>query len=142
MFAARDRFGIKPFYYAVVDGVFYFASEIKALLPILPEIATDPDALAEYMTFQYTMSSCSLFKHVNVLLPGHALVVENGDVRVFRYWDVTYDIDLDHTPHWFAQQMNELMQESIALHLRSDVPVGAYVSGGIDSSLVAVLAQP
>jgi asparagine synthase (glutamine-hydrolysing) len=78
LFAARDRFGIKPFYYAVVDGVFYFASEIKALLPILPEIATDPDALAEYLTFQYTIGDSSLFKHVHLLLPGHALTIENG----------------------------------------------------------------
>ena len=64
LFAARDRFGIKPFYYAVVDGTFYFASEIKALLPVLPEIETDPEALAEYLTFQYTIgdgASLSMF---------------------------------------------------------------------------------
>ena len=79
-FAARDRFGIKPFYYAVVDGALYFASEMKALLPVLPEIATDPDALAEYMTFQYTIGENTLFKHIHTLLPGHALTVENGGV--------------------------------------------------------------
>jgi asparagine synthase (glutamine-hydrolysing) len=141
LFAARDRFGIKPFYYAIVNGTFYFASEIKALLPILPEIATDPDALAEYLTFQYTIGERSLFKHVNVLLPGHGIVVENGNVRVFRYWDVHYDIDFNHTPRWFAEEMADIMNESIGLHLRSDVPVGAYVSGGIDSSLIAILAS-
>ena len=111
LFAARDRFGIKPFYYAVVDGVFYFASEIKALLPVLPEIATDPDALAEYITFQYTIGDRSLFKHVHVLLPGHSLLVENGEVKVRRYWDVHYDIDFDHTPRWFAERMQELLQD-------------------------------
>lgn len=141
LFAARDRFGIKPFYYAVVDGVFYFASEIKALLPILPEIATDPDALGEYITFQYTIGDKSLFKHVHVLLPGHAIVVENGNVQVRRYWDVHYNVDFDHTPKWFAEQMRGILQESIGVHLRSDVPVGAYVSGGIDSSLIAILAS-
>lgn len=140
LFAARDRFGIKPFYYAVVDGVFYFASEIKALLPVLPEIATDPDALAEYLTFQYTIGDRSLFKHVHTLLPGHALVVEKGLLRVFRYWDVRYDIDFDHKEGWFVRQLRDSLQESIALHLRSDVPVGAYLSGGIDSSLIGLLA--
>lgn len=140
LFAARDRFGIKPFYYAVVDGVFYFASEIKALLPVLPEIATDPDALAEYLTFQYTIGDRSLFKHVHVLLPGHALVVENGQLRVFRYWDVRYDIDFDHKEGWFVRRLRDSLEESIALHLRSDVPVGAYLSGGIDSSLIGILA--
>ncbi len=96
LFAARDRFGIKPFYYAVVGEVLYFASEIKALLPFLPEIATDAEALAEYLTFQYTLGERSLFRHVQVLLPGHLLLVENGTVRVSRYWDIHYDIDFDH----------------------------------------------
>ncbi|MBZ6076287.1 asparagine synthase (glutamine-hydrolyzing) [Microvirga puerhi] len=140
LFAARDRFGIKPFYYAIVDGVFYFASEIKALLPVLPEITTDPDALGEYITFQYTIGDKSLFKHVHVLLPGHAIIVERGEVRVKRYWDVHYNIDFDHTSKWFEERMREILQESISVHLRSDVPVGAYVSGGIDSSLIAILA--
>lgn len=140
LFAARDRFGIKPLYYAVVDRVLYFASEIKALLPVLPEIATDPDALAEYITFQYTIGDRSLFKHVHLLLPGHAILVENGEVKIRRYWDVKYDIDADHTPHWFANRMKELLNDSIKIHMRSDVPVGAYISGGIDSSLIAALA--
>jgi asparagine synthase (glutamine-hydrolysing) len=140
LFAARDRFGIKPFYYAVVDGVFYFASEIKALLPILPEIATDADALAEYMTFQYTIGEQTLFKHVHTLMPGHALTVENGEVRVFRYWDVHYNIDWDHTPRWFGNEMRDRLGDSVKMHLRSDVPVGAYISGGIDSSLIGIMA--
>ncbi|MBX9926327.1 MAG: asparagine synthase (glutamine-hydrolyzing) [Hyphomicrobiaceae bacterium] len=140
LFAARDRFGIKPFYYAVVDGVLYFASEIKALLPVLPEITTDPDALAEYMTFQYTIGDRSLFKHVHQLLPGHALTVRNGTLSIFRYWDVSYEIDWDHRERWFGQRMRELLDDSVRMHLRSDVPVGAYISGGIDSSLIGILA--
>jgi asparagine synthase (glutamine-hydrolysing) len=141
LFAARDRFGIKPFYYAIVNGVVYFASEVKALLPFLPEVTTEPDALAEYLTFQYTIGDKSLFKHVHLLMPGHALVVERGQVRTFRYWDVHYEVDFDHTPRWFTNQMREILDDSVKLHLRSDVPVGAYVSGGIDSSLIAVLAS-
>ncbi len=139
-FAARDRFGIKPFYYTIVDGVLYFASEMKALLPLLPEIATDADALAEYMTFQYTIGEKTLFRHIHQLMPGHALTVENGSLRVFRYWDVHYDIDWDHTPRWFGDEMRSRLTESVRMHLRSDVPVGAYVSGGIDSSLIGIMA--
>ncbi len=140
LFAARDRFGIKPFYYAQIDGIFFFASEIKALIPFLPAVETEPGALAEYLTFQYTIGDKSLFKHVHVLLPGHALTVEDGQVRVFRYWDVHYEIDYSHSPRWFGEQMQRLLSDSIAVHLRSDVPVGAYVSGGIDSSLISVMA--
>lgn len=141
LFAARDRFGIKPFYYTVVDGVLYFASEIKALLPVLPEIETDPDALAEYLVFQYTIGDRSLFRNVQTLLPGHGLRVEKGEVRVFRYWDVSYDIDFDHKEKWFGARLRDVLGESVSAHLRSDVPVGAYVSGGIDSSLIAQLAS-
>lgn len=140
LFAARDRFGIKPFYYAVVDGVVYFASEMKALLPLLPEVATDADALAEYMTFQYTIGEKTLFKHVRQLLPGHALTVANGEFKVFRYWDVHYEIDWDHTPRWFGNEMRQRLTDSVNVHLRSDVPVGAYISGGIDSSLIGIMA--
>ncbi|MPY73457.1 MAG: asparagine synthase (glutamine-hydrolyzing) [Alphaproteobacteria bacterium] len=140
MFCARDRFGIKPFYYTVVDGVFYFASEAKALLPFLPEIDTDPRALAEYLTFQYTIGEHTLFKGIKQLLPGHALTVENGAVTVRRYWDVRHEIDYDHSQAYFERRLEELVDDSVRVHLRSDVPVGAYVSGGIDSSLMGLLA--
>lgn len=141
LFAARDRFGIKPFYYTEVGGVLYFSSEMKALLPLLPEIATDREALAEYLTFQYTIGDRSLFRGIHLLPPGHFLLVENGAVRIRRYWDVDFAIDQDHTQRWFAEELRAVVHESVGLHLRSDVPVGAYVSGGIDSSLVAILAS-
>lgn len=141
LFAARDRFGIKPFYYAVVDDVFHFASEPKALLPFLKDIETDPGALAEYVTFQFTTGEQTLFKGVRELPPGHALCVQDGQVKTWRYWDLSYEIDFDHSEDWFHNRLAELMDDSIALHMRSDVPVGAYVSGGIDSSLMAILAN-
>ena len=140
LFCARDRFGIKPFYYALVGDTFLFASEAKALLPFLGDIETDAAALAEYLTFQYTIGEHTLFKGVKQLLPGHALAVENGQVKVWRYWDVKYEIDFDHSPRYFETRLAELVDESLRLHLRSDVPVGSYVSGGIDSSLIAILA--
>ncbi|MEB3221009.1 MAG: asparagine synthase (glutamine-hydrolyzing) [Candidatus Sericytochromatia bacterium] len=141
LFCARDRFGIKPFYFCVVEGVFYFASEAKALLPFLPAITTNRAALAEYLTFQYTIGEKTLFEGIHQLLPGHALVVEGGEVRTWRYWDVSYEIDFDHSPAYFHRRLRELLEDSLAMHLRSDVPVGAYVSGGIDSSLMHILAQ-
>lgn len=141
LFAARDRLGIKPFYFATPGRDFVFASEVKALLPFLPEVATDPEALAEYLIFQYPISNRTLFRDVTQLLPGHALLVERGQVRTWRYWDVRYEPDFSRSAESFAEEMRGVFTDSIDLHLRSDVPVGSYVSGGIDSSLVAILAQ-
>jgi len=138
--AVRDRFGIKPFYYAVVGRLLYFASEIKALLPFLPSVETNTEALAEYLTFQFTLGEQSMFEHVKQLPPAHRLIAENGTVRVERYWDVNYRIDWDHSPRYFEERLADLLTESLGLHLRSDVPVGAYVSGGIDSSLIAIMS--
>jgi asparagine synthase (glutamine-hydrolysing) len=140
LFCARDRFGIKPLYYALVGNLFVFASEAKALLPFLPEIETDPAALAEYLTFQYTIGEATLFRGIKQLMPGHALRLENNRVSVWRYWDVRYEIDADHNARYFERRLGELLDDSVRIHLRSDVPVGAYVSGGIDSSLIAILA--
>ena len=141
LFCARDRFGIKPFYYAVVGDLFVFASEVKALMPFLPTIETDADAFAEYVTFQYSLGEATLFAGVKRLLPGHTLTVENGAVTTRRYWDVVYEIDYDHPADYFKERLRELLDDSIAMHLRSDVPVGAYLSGGVDSSLVSALAS-
>lgn len=140
LFCARDRFGVKPFYYMVVDGMFYCASEAKALLPFLPDVETDKNAFAEYMTFQYTIGEQTLFKGIKQLMPGHALSVQNGDVKIWRYWDVEYNLDFDHSAAYFNNRLKELLDDSVQVHLRSDVPVGAYVSGGIDSSLMGLLA--
>lgn len=141
LLVARDRFGIKPLYYTAQDGTFYFASEAKALLPFLPLIETDEHALAEYLTFQYSISSRTLFAGVEQLLPGHRLVIEAGSITVERYWDVRYDIDYQHNERYFFDQTRELLRDSVAVHLRSDVEVGAYVSGGVDSSLIAALGS-
>ncbi|MBC9877529.1 asparagine synthase (glutamine-hydrolyzing) [Bradyrhizobium sp. INPA01-394B] len=140
LFAARDRFGIKPFYYTTRQGVFYFASEAKALLPFLSDIETDADALSEYLTFQYTIGRKTLFKGISTLLPGHMLRLDGGEVVISRYWDVQYDVDFDHSPSYFERRFAELLSDSMHVHLRSDVPVGGYVSGGLDSSLVALMA--
>jgi asparagine synthase (glutamine-hydrolysing) len=136
---ARDRFGIKPLYYTVADGVLYFASEAKALLPFVPAIETDIEGLKDYLAFQFCLAGKTLFKGINELLPGHRLELKRGRVEVSRYWDVFYELDWNHTERHFAEQVEELLHESARLHLRSDVPVAAYLSGGLDSSTVASL---
>ena len=139
--AYRDRFGIKPLYYCVVDGLLYFASEAKSLLPFVQRIETDLDALADYLTFQFVLGERTLFNGIRQVEPGHRLVVRNGSVITERYWDVHYNVDFDRSPDHFVSAARALVEESVALHLRSDVEVGAYVSGGIDSSLIATLAH-
>lgn len=141
LFAARDRFGIKPLYYTVVAGVLYFASEMKALLPFLNQIELNKSSLAEYLTFQFSLSDETLFAGISQVPPAHVLIVEKGEVRIRRYWDVNYDIDWNHTPKYFEERLDQLIHESLELHLRSDVPIGSYVSGGIDSSLIAILSS-
>lgn len=141
MLLARDRFGIKPLYYTVQQGVLYFASEQKALLPFLPSIETDARAMAEYLTFQYTVSEHTMFAGISELMPGHMMIVENGVITKERYWDITYDVDHSLSQSSAEERLLELLTESIDLHLRSDVEVGSYLSGGVDSSLVALLAS-
>jgi asparagine synthase (glutamine-hydrolysing) len=140
LFCARDRFGIKPFYYTEVDGVFYFASEIKALIPFLPAVETDVEGLKDYLCFQFCLGGKTMFKGVKELQPGHLLTVHGGRVAVSRYWEVYYQADFGHSAGYFESAIQDLMAESVGLHLRADVPVGAYLSGGLDSSIVASLA--
>jgi asparagine synthase (glutamine-hydrolysing) len=141
LLCARDRFGIKPFYYAQVGDVLYFASEAKALLPFLASIETDLDGLKDYLAFQFCLAGKTLFAGVRELLPGHRLRIRNGAAEPERYWEVYYDLDWEHTAKYFEERTEELLAESVKLHLRSDVPVASYLSGGLDSSAVASLAS-
>ena len=141
LFCARDRFGIKPFCYAEPNGTFIFASEAKTILPFLPSVETDPDSLKDYLTFQFCLDGKTLFKGIRELQPGHTLEVSGGKMDIKRYWEVFYDLDWKHTAPYFEEKLQELLNDSVKIHLRSDVPVGAYLSGGIDSSIVASMAH-
>ncbi|HEY3113536.1 MAG TPA: asparagine synthase (glutamine-hydrolyzing) [Gemmatimonadaceae bacterium] len=141
LFCARDRFGIKPFYYTVADHTLYFASEIKTLTPFLASVQTDKEAFKDYLAFQFCLGGKTLFDGVRELTPGCTLTVRNGHIDVSRYWEVYYTVDFDHTPRYFEDRLISLVEDSARIHLRSDVPLGAYVSGGIDSSVVASLAS-
>lgn len=140
LFCARDHFGIKPFYYTIVNNVFYFASEVKALLPFLDQIDTDLEGFKDYLAFQLCLDGKTLFKGVREILPAHLLIIKNSEVNIKRYWEVFYEPDFHHTSSYFEEELNSRLQDSIAMHLRSDVPVGAYVSGGLDSSTIASIA--
>jgi len=141
LFCARDRFGIKPFYFAQNNNTLFFSSETKTLLPFIQHIDTDLDALKDYFVFQFTLGEKTLFANVHQLLPAHFLVVQNGKIETKKYWEVNYTLDWNHTKHYFQNQVHDLLEDSVKFHLRSDVPVGAYLSGGLDSSLMTALAR-
>ena len=142
LFLARDHFGIKPLYYTHTNTTFAFASEIKALVGadgVRAEL--DQDGLADYVTFQFTLGDKTLFRGVRKLLPGHYLIVESGADPVIRqYWDVNFEVDTGRTEADFQQRLRELLDDSVRLQLRADVPVGAHLSGGLDSTTVTALA--
>jgi asparagine synthase (glutamine-hydrolysing) len=141
LFCARDRFGIKPFYFTTVGDTLYFASEVKALLPFVDRIETDLDGFKDYLTFQFCLAGKTLFKGIRELPPAHTLHVRGDHVEVRRYWEVQYKPDYDHTARYFEEKVRAALLDSVAMHLRSDVPVGAYISGGLDSSAVASMAS-
>lgn len=142
LFLARDRFGIKPLYWAQTPTGLYFASEIKALLPFLGRRTTNPRALSDYFTFQFCLGDKTLMDGVWKLPAAHhASVVPGQAPQPQRYWNVHYDIDYSHTERWFTERLRELLHDSVRMHLRADVEVGSYVSGGVDSSLLAALAR-
>ncbi|SFD26343.1 asparagine synthase (glutamine-hydrolyzing) [Clostridium uliginosum] len=141
LFCSRDRFGIKPFYYTINNNVFYFASEMKALLPFVKKIETDKEGLKDYLTFQMCLGGKTLFQDIKELEPAHNIIIKSGNVTIERYWQVYYNIDFDHTEKWFAERLEEAFLESVKYHTVSDVPIGGYVSGGVDSSIISAMAS-
>ncbi len=139
---ARDRLGIKPLYWYRDGKTFLFASEIKALFQS-PDVKAelDQEGLQDYLTFQFCLGGKTLFKNIYEVAPGSWLEVDQqGEIESGRYWSVNYQIDLDHSESYFVQELKGLLQDSIDLQLRSDVPVGAHLSGGMDSSIITSLA--
>ncbi len=141
LFCARDRFGIKPFYYTINNNIFYFASEIKALLPFLNDISTDENGMRDYLTFQFCLSGKTLFSDVKELQPAHYIRICEGHLYIKRYWQIYYHLDFDHTEKYFRERVDELIHDSIRYRIRSDVPIGGYVSGGVDSSIISGIAS-
>lgn len=138
---ARDHLGIKPLFYSKVDGSLIFGSEIKALLAS-GIVARDLDyqAIDAYLTYTFIPAPLTIYKSVRKLEPGHILVCENGQIKDTCYWDVDYS-HVDHTKQDADWQsvFDTAIKEAVESHLVSDVPLGAFLSGGVDSSLVVAL---
>jgi asparagine synthase (glutamine-hydrolysing) len=144
LFAARDRLGIKPFYYRWDGKSFLFGSEIKAILAH-PGVAAEfnRSVLAEYLAFGYITGPETMFAGIHKLLPGHTLELgENAEPRVERYWDLDVAVDRDTRPHnYHVKTYRELLDAAVQSHLMSDVPLGVFLSGGLDSSAIAALTS-
>ncbi len=142
--AARDHFGIKPLYYFRDREKILFASEIKALLAH-PDVKAEPnrEALEEYLTFQFVLGERTLFQGVQKVLPGHYLIVDlkDNNCTEVMYWEPNFQTDKHHNEEYFVYELQRLLEDTVKIQLRSDVPLGAYLSGGIDSSLVTILAS-
>ncbi|MBI5032969.1 MAG: asparagine synthase (glutamine-hydrolyzing) [Chloroflexi bacterium] len=142
LFIARDRLGVKPLYYFENGETFAFASELKSLLlcPFVPH-DLDADALEEYLTFMYIRAPRTPFKHISKLLPGHWMRIDSSGTRIQRWWDLREhcqpsDLSLPQA----TERLRELLSDAVRLRLRSDVPVGAFLSGGLDSSAITAFA--
>ncbi len=140
LFGARDFFGIKPFYYARVKGGFIYASEIKAILehPLYHK-EFNPEALDQYMSFQYSVLPETMFKGIYRLLPGHYLVYENDQLKIQRYFNPLPQPENTKTFEEQVADIKETMHESVQAHMIADVEVGSLLSSGIDSSYIAAL---
>jgi asparagine synthase (glutamine-hydrolysing) len=141
LFTARDRVGIRPFFYTFVNGSIIFASEIKSLFidrRVKREI--DPFALDQIFTFWMNIPPRTVFKDVKELPAGHYMIIKKGNYHIEQYWDLDFIPD-DHikSEEQYAEELRDLLIDSTRLRLRADVSVGAYLSGGIDSSVITTL---
>ncbi len=141
LFCARDRFGIKPFFYSIDNESIVFGSEIKC---ILGQTNTAPmlslPMLDQYLTFGYSSKDSTIYQNIKKLSPGHILEIEQGkELRISKYWDIHYRPDLNKTEDEWCSLIDDKLSESVKMHLMSDVPLGAFLSGGVDSSAVVAL---
>jgi asparagine synthase (glutamine-hydrolysing) len=143
LFGARDRFGIKPFYYYINDDSFIWGSEIKvinAVKGINKNISLE--ALDFYFTYGYIPKEQSIFKQIKKLKPGHSFILkpyQDNKLKITKYWEVRFDPDYSKSESYWIEFIREELQESVKLELVSDVPLGAFLSGGIDSSSVVAM---
>ena len=142
LFGARDFFGIKPFYYALVDGNLVFASEIKSILEYpLYQKAVNNVALENYLTFQYSVLDETFFKGIYKLMPSHCLTFHKGELNIKRYWEPVFEPDENKTLEECVDEIDKVMHDSVEHHKISDVEVGSFLSSGVDSSYVAAVAN-
>jgi asparagine synthase (glutamine-hydrolysing) len=146
LFCARDRFGIKPLYYYLDKDKFVFGSEIKSILRAEGiDRTVSNEALDSYFAFGYITSDLSIYKNIKKLLPGHYLILsplEKSSLIIKRYWEIAFEPDYTKTENQWKDELEASLSETVKLHMISDVPLGAFLSGGIDSgSVVALMAK-
>lgn len=144
LFLARDRTGKKPLHFAATAGHFFFASEIKALLQHpLVERQVDYQALNKYLAYEYVPAPQTIFRSIQKLEPGHYLLYRNGGAETVQYWDVPLEDQpiSDRTEEQIIEELRALLDRAVRARLVADVPVGLFVSGGLDSGLIAALAR-
>jgi len=141
---ARDRLGIKPLYYSIVDDTVIFASEVKSIL-LYPGIDRDPDpvAISQYLGYRSPLGRRTMFKGIEKLPAGHLMIVERNRIKEIEYWDIPIQKEKrDRGEEYYKSRIRSLLSESVKRRMISDVPFGAYLSGGLDSSIVvALMAQ-
>jgi asparagine synthase (glutamine-hydrolysing) len=141
---ARDRLGIRPFFYTVKDGQFVFGSEVKAILAH-PSVAAeiDPTSLEQIFTFWSTLSPRTVFRDISEVPAGHYVLAREGGLSVQRYWtlDFTAESGVVRTPQVYLEALEHLLIDAARIRLRADVPVGAYLSGGLDSSVTTAIIR-
>ena len=139
---ARDRLGIKPLYYACGKGALSFASELGPLL-CDPQIdrKVDPQAVDEYLNYLFVPHPRTIYRNVLKLPPASYAVYAKGELQIERYWDVRYEPARDEEDGERLEKLDELLKEAVELRMLADVPVGAFLSGGLDSSLIVALMQ-
>lgn len=139
---ARDRMGKKPLYYTVKNGSLYFSSELKCLMT-LPEMSREiePGAIDLFLTYQYIPHPHSIYKGIYKLPPGHFAVYERDELRIEKFWSVDWSHEIVIDQPTASEQLRTLLADAVRIRLRSDVPLGAFLSGGIDSSLIVAIAQ-
>ena len=139
LFCARDRLGVKPFYYAVHEGRFLFASEIKALLAAGVPARPNDRIVRDYLVFgMYEHSEETFFEGIQQLMPGHALTIKDGKITIFRYWNLPERVaDLSGLSDAdVSERYRALVDDAVGIQLRSDVPIGINASGGLDCSIL------
>ncbi len=142
LFGARDFFGIKPFYYMKRDGELAFASEIKSLLAYPSyEKKLNREALRPYLTLQYSATEETFFEGIYKLPPAHCFTYKNGELEIKRYWDIDFTEKFEESDV-LAHQADDVVRDSVSAHKISDVPIGAFLSGGVDSSYVTSCMMP
>jgi asparagine synthase (glutamine-hydrolysing) len=141
LFLARDRLGKKPLYYAVHEGHLYFASEIKAILAGAPQLAeVDPEGILQFFYFGYIPDPRSAFRPIQKLPPGHMAEYRNGEILIRKYWDLpTYGANDPGSDEACLEELEARLAEAVRIRLISDVPLGALLSGGVDSSIIVAL---